>query len=108
MKKKELDEQIKKITDQLIKKYRPEKIILFGSSSTGTFNQNSDVDLLVIKNGLENVPRHRRSYLARKTVSSELPVDLLVYTSYEIQKRLYLGDPFFKRVLEEGKVLYGT
>ena len=44
-----LEEQIRSITAQIIDKYQPEKIILFGSSARGDLNPDSDVDLLIIK-----------------------------------------------------------
>ena len=34
------------------------------------------------------------------------PLDILVYTPAEIEKRLRLGDYFVTRVLQEGKVLH--
>lgn len=33
--------------------------------------------------------------------------DFLVYTPYEIRKRIWLGDPFIKKIINEGKVIYG-
>ena len=51
MKKNDLDAEIKNITDQIIKKYKPQKIILFGSAARGEFDpQKSDLDFFVIKN----------------------------------------------------------
>ena len=41
--------EIKKITEQIIKGYNPEKIILFGSCANGKQNSASDIDLAVIK-----------------------------------------------------------
>lgn len=43
-------EEIKKITTKIVKKYKPEKIILFGSFTWGKPTKDSDVDLLIIKN----------------------------------------------------------
>jgi len=36
--------EIKKITDQIVKKYQPKKIIFFGSYAWGKPARNSDVD----------------------------------------------------------------
>ena len=41
--------EIENITRQIIEKYKPEKIILFGSAVQGTMTRDSDVDFLIIK-----------------------------------------------------------
>lgn len=43
------EQEIKKITNQIKKKYKPEKIILFGSFAYGEATKDSDVDLFIIK-----------------------------------------------------------
>lgn len=49
MSKKKIQQEIKQITQQLVNKYQPEKIILFGSVAKGEFKADSDLDLLIIK-----------------------------------------------------------
>ena len=44
-----LDVYLDDIISGLKANYSPEKIILFGSYSDGTFTKNSDIDLLIIK-----------------------------------------------------------
>ncbi|ODS40079.1 MAG: hypothetical protein A7315_09620 [Candidatus Altiarchaeales archaeon WOR_SM1_79] len=46
---KEFEKEIKKINEQIKEKYEPDKIILFGSSAKGTITENSDIDMLIIK-----------------------------------------------------------
>ncbi|MBI3559843.1 nucleotidyltransferase domain-containing protein [Candidatus Gottesmanbacteria bacterium] len=98
--------QLDTIVAEIVTKYRPKKIILFGSAARGEATEDSDIDLLIIKDGVDQVSpidRHRDvARLYRHTVAS----DVLVYTPYEIRKRLYLGDPFIKAVFSEGKTLY--
>ena len=40
---------IERIVAQLCKTYGPEKIILFGSCARGDFGEDSDIDLLIVK-----------------------------------------------------------
>ena len=47
MSKKEIDKKIAEITDKIVKEFKPEKIILFGSYAWGKPNKDSDIDLLV-------------------------------------------------------------
>ncbi|MBI5327700.1 MAG: nucleotidyltransferase domain-containing protein [Deltaproteobacteria bacterium] len=97
------------IAEKIRDNYHPEKIILFGSYAYGKPNENSDVDIVVIKKGLVNTPSIERSVAIRRILAEEnrfLPLTPLVYTPEEIDNRLSLGDDFIIEVLERGKVLY--
>lgn len=100
-------DEINDIARQLIQKYHPEKVIIFGSAAYGTFGQDSDLDLLIIKKGVDEVRRHERHLTVRMLLESDYSLDVLVYTPYEIKKRLFIGDPFIKKILSDGKILYG-
>ncbi|RLC44808.1 MAG: nucleotidyltransferase domain-containing protein, partial [Candidatus Cloacimonadota bacterium] len=56
--------QIEKIVKRIIKHYRPDKIILFGSYAYGNPTEHSDLDLLIVKNS--NLPRYKRAREIRK------------------------------------------
>jgi len=45
----DFEKQIESITAQIIKKYKPEKIILFGSAARGEISADSDADFLIVK-----------------------------------------------------------
>ena len=97
--------EIKKITDQIARKYKPEKIILFGSYAWGKPARNSDVDLFIVKES--DLPRRFRTTRVEKILGSvSFPVDVLVYTPKEVRERRSLGDFFVKNIFEKGRVLY--
>jgi len=97
--------EIKKITDQIVKKYQPEKIILFGSYAWGKPARNSDVDLFIVKES--DLPRRFRTTRVEKILGSvSFPVDVLVYTPKEVRERRSLGDFFVKNIFKKGRVLY--
>lgn len=98
-------EEIENIVSQIIEKYKPIKIILFGSASKGKFSNDSDVDILVIKEDTPYLGRERAREL-RRLIKKNLPVDFLVYRPEEFNERVNLGDPFIKTILKEGRVLY--
>ncbi len=102
----DVESEIQDIARQIVEKYHPEKIILFGSAARGGFTPDSDVDLLVIK---KDVPRYGidRMRELRRLIKKKVAADFLVYRPEEIEERLKMGDPFVKAVLSEGKVLYG-
>jgi predicted nucleotidyltransferase len=101
-----LDREIESITAQIIKKYAPEKIILFGSAARGDLTPDSDADFLIIKKDTPLYGVDRIRQLSR-IISRNIPVDFLIYRPEEFEKRVQMGDPFIKAILEEGKVLYG-
>lgn len=102
------DKEIALIAKIIAEKYRPEKIILFGSLAWGKPHNYSDADLFVIKRSKERRPlRAGQVYeLLWKNYQYKLPIDVLVYTPEEIEKRQIIGDPFIKKILLKGKVLY--
>jgi predicted nucleotidyltransferase len=108
MDRQKVEAEIQKIVRQLVKKYQPQKIILFGSAAWGKMTPGSDLDLVVVKEGLDKISLHQRAYEISGLFDSDWPVDLLVYTPYEIKKELYLGDPFVRQIVERGRVLYGA
>ena len=99
--------EIKKITDQIVEKYKPEKIILFGSYAWGKPNKDSDVDLFIVKKSRKRrIDRGRE--LRKILFGHNFPaMDLLIYTPAEIEKRLSIEDFFIKEILSKGKVFYG-
>jgi len=98
--------EIRSITKQLIEKYGPEKIILFGSAARGDKGPDSDADFLIIK---KQTPYYgsERIMEVSSIIERNIPVDFLIYRPEEFEKRLEMGDPFLKAILKEGRVLYG-
>jgi uncharacterized protein len=98
--------RIEDLKRQLVAKYGPEKIILFGSAVREDENEVNDVDLFIIKDDVPRLGAERIRQLYR-LIDTDLPVDYIVYRPAEIAERLSLGDPFVAGLLREGKVLYG-
>jgi len=106
MKPDEITAEIKSIADQIIRKYEPLKIILFGSAARGEYDRVSDLDFLIIK---EDVPVHGLARMRQldDLIDRNIASDMLVYRPDEFEERIKLGDPFIKTILREGRVLYG-
>jgi predicted nucleotidyltransferase len=102
----DIEKQIESITTQLIEKYGPEKIILFGSAARGNYDQVNDLDFLIIK---QDVPYYGIDRMREldELIDRTIAADMLVYRPDEFEDRIRLGDPFIKAVLKEGRVLYG-
>lgn len=106
MKEKEIILEIKNITDQIIKKYNPLKIFLFGSAGRKEYDAITDLDFLIIK---EDVPEYGIDRMREldEIIDRNIAADMLVYRPDEFEKRIELGDPFIKTILKEGRILYG-
>ncbi len=102
----EIISEIDNIVRQIVQKYRPEKVILFGSAGRGEYDKVNDLDFLIIK---EDVPLHGLARMREldKLIERNIAVDMLVYRPDEFNERIRLGDPFIKTILREGRVLHG-
>ncbi len=93
------------IVRQIVEKFVPQKIILFGSYGRGNPRPESDVDLLVVmETPLKEV---QQEILIRKSLEMDLfGLDLMVITPGKLRERLALGDSFLREILEDGKTVY--
>lgn len=99
--------EIDNIINSISSEYNPEQIILFGSYSTGLANENSDLDLLIIKETLKS--RIDRGIELRKILRKYkwlFPIDLIIYTRDELKKEDLGKNSFINNILKEGKVVY--
>lgn len=95
---------IRETAENIQKRYRPEKIILFGSWALGSADKNSDIDLFVVKNTSEKfLARTKR---VRKIIGPQAAADIIVYTPKELRESLNAGDFFTRDIVKSGKVLY--
>lgn len=98
---------IQEIVTHLVTDYEPMQIILFGSFARGEAHRDSDIDLLIVKETNES-PLERRVHVRRLVFQPErrIPFSPLVLTPTELNQRLTMGDPFYREIMQQGKVLY--
>jgi predicted nucleotidyltransferase len=89
-----------------LKKSKPEKIILFGSTASGKIKPNSDLDLCIIKQGnpLE-IKKNIWDILTIKGYGWEIEPDIHVYSSAIFSDYLKRNDPFIEEIAKV-KTLY--
>jgi len=100
-------EEIERIIHSIRNEYEPDKIILFGSYSTGLANEDSDLDLLIIKDS--DKTRIERGIEIKKLLRKYkmcFPIDLLIYTPNELMQENLGKNSFINNVLKDGKVVY--
>ena len=83
----DFEKEIESITAQIIEKYKPDKIILFGSAARGEITGDSDADFLIIKKHTLHYGADRIRELSR-LINRDIAVDFLVYRPDEFEKRL--------------------
>lgn len=97
--------QINEIVKRIAINYKPEKIILFGSYAQGNYSDESDLDLILIKD--TNVPKHKRGIEVRRLFYGlPIPMDINIYTSSEFDNELSNQYSFLSSVISGSKVLY--
>lgn len=96
---------IDEIARKIVREFRPEKIILFGSHAWGVPTEDSDIDLFIIKDtnkSTREVARDIDGALWERTI----PLDIIVYTPEKVAKWLKMGDFFISDIIHKGKILY--
>lgn len=94
---------IRRFARQIAERFRPEKIILFGSYAYGKPHNESDVDLLVIMPARNVIDQSIRIDLA---FDRPFSLDLIVRTPWQIERGVREDDWFLREITEKGKVLY--
>lgn len=99
-------ERITALKDEIVRKFRPDKVILFGSYAHGQPTQESDVDLLVVL-PFEGQPLAKNAEI-RLAVKVDFALDLIAFSEPYLRDRIELGDFFLQEITAKGKVLYAT
>jgi predicted nucleotidyltransferase len=100
-----LNSELRRLTDVIISKYSPEKIVLFGSLAGGKIGPYSDIDLMIVKATSERFID--RLHEVHRLTNPKVGVNFLVYTAKEIENMAREGRYFLvKEIIEKGKVLY--
>lgn len=98
-------DQIDEIIKELVKNFKPQKVILFGSYANGTPTEESDLDLLIIKDS--NLPSRLQNRKVRKILSGlKVPVDVIVKTAEEFEPYKDIVGTIVYPANKFGKVIY--
>lgn len=90
----------------LTEQFHPEQVILFGSYAYGHPNEDSDVDLLVVKT-IETSSRAeataiRKAFQPLRRAFANLPLDILVRDPQDLDKRLHNRAAFHSEIFAKG------
>jgi uncharacterized protein len=94
---------IRGYVDQIVERFQPEKVILFGSYAYGSPHAGSDVDILVIMAARNELDQ---AWKIDGTLPRNFSLHLIVRTPKNMEWRLREGDWFLREIVERGRVLY--
>jgi predicted nucleotidyltransferase len=94
---------IRRYARQVAERFKPDKIVLFGSHAYGAPHADSDVDLLVIMPARNELDQAVRISLV---CPAPFPHDIIVRTPHNMKWRLKEGDWFLREIMSLGKTLY--
>lgn len=85
--KSKLVKALKKFKETLCQKYDIKEMVLFGSQVSGTANEDSDVDLIVVGNEFKDKSPLKRPFDLYLEWTMDYPVDFLCYTPEEFEEK---------------------
>ena len=95
-----LDEIIQRVVEVA----QPERIILFGSAAQGTMTRNSDVDLLIVKEGGD--AKNLRARIYENLYGVRVAVDAILVSPADLERYKNSHALVIKPALQDGKVVY--
>ena len=95
---------IAEIVQQIVDRFQPQQVILFGSYAYGKPTNDSDVDLLVVMEA-DGKPLHTAARIAA-SIDHPFPIDILVMEPTALQDALERKAVFATEVLTKGVALY--
>lgn len=76
----------KEALPKIIKEFKPEKVIVFGSRAKGTAREDSDIDIIIVSNYFANIRFLKRMALVMRKIPFPKHVDYICYTLEEYNK----------------------
>ena len=86
-KRNELIELLKRYKEQINKKIKVERLILFGSRAYGRAKKNSDVDIVIISNDFEGEKSFKRPVPLYRDWDCDYVIDIICLTPKEAEKK---------------------
>lgn len=100
-----LHPEVRRMVRQIVERFRPERVILFGSHAEGTAGPDSDVDLLVVLN-VKGSTREAATEIDLALSDRALPLDLLVVTPADCRRAREGDGSILGTALGEGRAVY--
>ncbi len=100
-----IDQSVARMVRQIVRRFSPDKVILFGSHAVGLARPGSDVDLLVVMRVKGS--KAKQELQIRKALRSDgVPKDVVVTTPEEFAWRRHIPGTIERPAAREGRILY--
>lgn len=96
---------LQKVTNTIVERFHPRRIILFGSRARGEARPDSDVDLFVEMESTRRPPE-RAIEVSSVFGLRPWPLDVVVYTPDEVKRLRRVRGTLLSIIEREGTVLY--
>ena len=97
-------EILAEVVRRIVEVADPEKIILFGSAARGDMTRDSDLDLLIVKEGGDALDLMGRIYTGLHGVGTA--VDAIVVAPEDVERYRNSHALVIRPALQEGRVIY--
>lgn len=91
---------------RLAEKFRPERVILFGSFARGTADDYSDVDLLIITSKKKNKRMTLMTEMDKVLWGLGMARDIVILTAEEYDEERDIPGTIARYASKDGKILY--
>jgi len=105
MTKRELQRTINRMVRRIVKRFDPDRVILFGSHARGTAGPDSDVDLLIVMS-VAGSKREKQLEVRRALHEFKVSKDIIVTTPEDFVWRKEIPGTIERPAAREGKVVY--
>ncbi|MDQ3707507.1 MAG: nucleotidyltransferase domain-containing protein [Chloroflexota bacterium] len=92
------------VVSQIVAGFHPKTVILFGSYAYGAPNSDSDLDLLVVMEDVDNPLRMAAKIAAE--IDHPVPLDIVVFDANVLMEAVARQAVFATEITSRGKVLY--
>ncbi len=96
---------LQEIVRKIVERFRPRRILLFGSRARGDFRSDSDVDLFIEMES-SDAPHERKCKIRALFPDRRWGLDLVVYTPAEVAKYRPMRGLLLSMIEGEGQGLY--
>lgn len=93
------------VTKTIVERFRPKRIMIFGSHARGEAGPDSDLDLF-IEMDTPRPPPERAIEVSELFGPRPWPMDIVVYTPEELRRLRNVNGTLMSVIEKEGKVLY--
>ena len=101
----QLEQELKRVTEIIVREYHPDRVILFGSLAQGKVHEWSDIDLVIVRDTSHRfLDRIREIFLL---THPRVAFNVVVYTPHEVAEMEERKHYFWiDEIAGKGKVLY--